>query len=58
MRQAGRIVAGALQELAGAVRPGITTLQLDTLARQYIEKSGARPAFLGYHGFRQASALR
>lgn len=51
MRQAGRIVAGALQELAGAVRPGITTLQLDTLARQYIEKSGARPAFLGYHGF-------
>jgi methionyl aminopeptidase len=51
MRQAGRIVAGTLQELAGAVRPGITTIQLDTLARQYIQKSGARPAFLGYHGF-------
>ena len=51
MRQAGRIVADTLQELAGAIRPGITTIQLDTLARQYIQKSGARPAFLGYHGF-------
>lgn len=51
MRQAGRIVADTLQELAGAVRPGITTIQLDTLARQYIQKLGARPAFLGYHGF-------
>ena len=51
MRQAGRIVAGTLQELAGAVRPGITTIKLDALARQYIQKSGARPAFLGYHGF-------
>lgn len=51
MRQAGRIVAGTLQELARAVSPGITTLQLDTLARQYIEKCDARPAFLGYHGY-------
>jgi methionyl aminopeptidase len=51
MRQAGRIVARTLQELARAVKPGITTIQLDTLARRYIEKLHGRPAFRGYHGY-------
>lgn len=51
MRQAGRIVAGTLNFLAGAISPGITTLQLDAMARSYIEKCDARPAFLGYHGY-------
>lgn len=51
MRQAGRIVGGTLREMAGAVRPGITTAQLDALARRYIEGCHGKPAFLGYQGF-------
>lgn len=51
MRDAGRIVAGALAEVKKAVRPGITTLELDKLAADYIKSCGAKPAFKGYHGF-------
>ncbi len=51
MRQAGRIVSETLSELGEAIKPGITTLELDALARRYIKKSGGSPAFLGYHGF-------
>jgi len=51
MRRAGRIVAGTLNLLAEAISPGVTTLQLDAIARSYIEKCDARPAFLGYHGY-------
>ncbi len=51
MRQAGKIVANTLAELGEAIKPGITTLELDALARRCIKKSGGRPAFLGYHGF-------
>lgn len=51
MRQAGRVVAETLQEMARVVKSGLTTLQLDTLARRCIEKFDAEPAFLGYQGF-------
>lgn len=51
MRDAGRIVAGALSELAKAVRPGVTTGELDRLAEEFIIKNGARPAFKGLYGF-------
>lgn len=51
MRQAGRIVAETLVELGEAIRPGVTTGQLDNIARRCIKKFGAWPAFLGYHGF-------
>lgn len=51
MRQAGRVVAETLREMARAVKPGLTTMQLDLLARHCIEKLQAEPAFLGYHGF-------
>lgn len=51
MRQAGKIVARTLQELSRAVKPGVTTSQLDTLARSCIERLDGRPAFLGYQGF-------
>lgn len=51
MRQAGRVVAETLQEMARVVKPGLTTLQLDTIARRCIEKFEAQPAFLGYQGF-------
>lgn len=51
MRDAGRIVALTHQELAKAVRPGVTTKELDNIAEGFIRKEGAVPAFKGYHGF-------
>jgi methionyl aminopeptidase len=51
MRDAGKIVARALEEVKQAVSPGITTQELDALADKYIAKQGASPAFKGYHGY-------
>ncbi|MFO7321084.1 MAG: type I methionyl aminopeptidase [Chloroflexota bacterium] len=48
MREAGRIVARALQAMREAVRPGITTAELDKIAETVIRDHGAIPAFLGY----------
>jgi len=51
MRVAGRIVAETLLLMREAVRPGITTQELDRIAEEHIRKSGAIPAFKGYNGF-------
>jgi len=51
MRAAGLVVARTLEQLAGAVRPGISTGELDVLAEESIRAAGALPSFLGYHGF-------
>jgi len=51
MRIAGRIVGETLELLKEAIRPGITTLELDTIAEAYIRKNSAIPAFKGYNGF-------
>ena len=51
MRIAGRIVAETLELLSKAIRPGITTLELDEIAEEYIRKRGAIPAFKDYNGF-------
>ena len=51
MREAGRISATALKVAGEAVRPGVSTLEIDTIARKYIESQGARPNFLGLYGF-------
>lgn len=51
MREAGRVTAVALRLVGEAVRPGITTGELDAIAEEYIRSQDARPAFLGYHGF-------
>ena len=51
MRRAGRITAEALLVARDAIRPGISTKELDTKIRHYIEKCGATPSFLGYGGF-------
>ena len=48
MRKASRIVAEVLQELAAAVRPGMTTDELDKIAETLTYEKGARPAFKGY----------
>jgi methionyl aminopeptidase len=51
MREAGRIVAGALQVVRSMATPGATTDALDRAAEEFIEKNGAVPAFKGYRGF-------
>jgi methionyl aminopeptidase len=51
MREAGAIVASTLEVLSQAAQPGVTTLELDKIAADQLKKKGAKPAFLGYHGF-------
>jgi methionyl aminopeptidase len=51
MRKAGRVVAEMHAKTREAIRPGITTMDLDKIAREVLEKRGARSNFLGYHGF-------
>jgi methionyl aminopeptidase len=51
MARAARIVIDTLDALEAAAVPGATTGDLDRIARESIEKAGARPAFLGYRGF-------
>ena len=51
MRIAGRIVAETHEKLKEVIKPGITTKELDVIAEEYIRKSGALPAFKGFHGF-------
>src|SRR5271157_404227 len=51
MREAGLVVACTLRVLAEAVRPGITTADLDALAAAEIRAAGATPSFKGYHGY-------
>ena len=51
MREAGHMVAEILAKLRGAVRPGITTADLDAIAAAELKQRGARASFLGYHGY-------
>jgi methionyl aminopeptidase len=51
MRAAGIVVARALALLSEAVKPGVSTAELDELAEQTIRDAGAIPSFKGYHGF-------
>lgn len=51
MRSAGRIVAGALQEVGAGLAPGVTTSDLDTQIGAYVKAKGGVSAFFGYQGF-------
>ncbi|MBE6549429.1 MAG: type I methionyl aminopeptidase [Ruminococcaceae bacterium] len=51
MIDAGRITGEALLVAREHLREGVSTKELDTVIRNYIEKSGAKPSFLGYAGF-------
>jgi methionyl aminopeptidase len=51
MRRAGLVVGGTLELCRSAVRPGMTTGELDAIAEDNIRSSGAVPSFKGYHGF-------
>ncbi len=51
MRAAGLVVARTLERVTAAVRPGVTTGELDRIAEESIRGEGAVPSFLGYGGF-------
>ena len=51
MREAGLVVAAALDACRSAVEPGMTTKDLDAVAERVIRGAGAVPSFLGYHGY-------
>jgi methionyl aminopeptidase len=51
MKRAGQVVAHTLKALRSAIKPGITTGDLDYVARSEIARHGAIPSFVGYRGF-------
>jgi len=51
MRRAGRVVAEMHERTRAAARPGVTTREIDAVARRVLEERGATSNFLGYHGF-------
>ena len=57
MKDAGRITGEALLVARDMVRPGVSTLEIDTAIRHYIEKCGATPTFLGYGGFPASACI-
>ena len=57
MLEAGRITGEALLVAREHVREGVSTKELDTVIREYIEKRGAKPSFLGYGGFPASACI-
>ena len=57
MFEACRISAEALKVAGEAVEPGISTWEIDRIARKYIESKGAIPTFLNYNGFPAAACI-
>jgi methionyl aminopeptidase len=51
MRAAGRVVAEMHATIREALRPGVTTAELDAIGREVLERRGATSNFLGYHGY-------
>jgi methionyl aminopeptidase len=51
MREAGLVVARALAAMRSAVAPGVSTADLDAIARDVLREAGATSSFLGYHGY-------
>lgn len=51
IRESNLLVSKALAEVAKNIAPGVTTLKLDDIAREYLLDQGAKPGFLGYRGF-------
>jgi methionyl aminopeptidase len=51
MRRAGKVVAEMHEATRAAAKPGVTTAELDQVARDVLDRRGAKSNFLGYHGF-------
>ena len=57
MRQACRITAAARALAGEMVRPGVTTREIDNAVHDFIVAQGAKPSFLGYHGFPASTCI-
>lgn len=57
MKDAGRITGEALLAAREAVRPGVSTWELDRVVHDYITRAGAIPSFLGYDGFPASACI-
>ena len=57
MAQAGKITAQALQAGIAAVKPGVTTWELNRVVHEAITSRGATPSFLGLYGFPAAACI-
>src|SRR6476646_6178858 len=51
MRKAGKVVAEMHDRIRAAIRPGVTTADLDQIGRDVLDRRGAKSNFLGYHGY-------
>ncbi len=57
MKEAGRITGEALLVAQECVKEGVSTKEIDRKIREYIEKCGAKPSFLGYGGFPASACI-
>ena len=57
MERAGRLLAAVVKEMCAAVKPGLTTGDLDQLADRLIRAGGARPGFLGYQDYPKSTCI-
>ena len=55
IRAAGRIASGALDAVGAALRPGMTTAEVDKIGHDYVVAHGAYPSTLGYRGYPKSS---
>jgi methionyl aminopeptidase len=55
IRAAGRIASGALDAVGAALRPGMTTSEVDVIAHDFVVSHGAYPSTLGYRGYPKSS---
>jgi methionyl aminopeptidase len=51
LKESNMLVSRTLAEIAALIKPGVTTLYLDSIAESFIRDNGATPAFKGYGGF-------
>ena len=51
MRSAGKILSATLKEMEKAIRPGISTYEIDRIGEEFIRSKGCIPSFLNYNGF-------
>lgn len=57
MRVVNKIVANAHEYMLQFIKPGVSTMYLDTLAEEFILKAGAKPNFKNYNGYPYASCI-